>query len=145
MPYFGACYNICMVQKRAIGLLVIVTIVLVAIPALASAAGGLPTRIVQCGSAYQPACGLCDIATLAQNVLNTGIFIAVFLSAILFAWAGWKYVTAGGGGDVSAAREIFTNVLVGLVIILAAWLIVDTIMRTLVNENATIGPWNKMC
>ncbi|MEK7480202.1 MAG: hypothetical protein AAB665_02835 [Patescibacteria group bacterium] len=134
-----------MVQKRAIGLLVIVTIVLVAIPALASAAGGLPTRIVQCGSAGQPACGLCDIATLAQNVLNTGIFIAVFLSAILFAWAGWKYVTAGGGGDVSAAREIFTNVLVGLVIILAAWLIVDTIMRTLVNENATIGPWNKMC
>ena len=60
-------------------------------------------------------------------------------------WAGWKYVTAGGGGGWSAAREIFTNVLVGLVIILAAWLIVDTIMRAPVNENATIGPWNKMC
>jgi len=134
-----------MLRKRAFLLPAVLWAILLIAPAVTSAAGGLPTRIVQCGSANQPACGLCDIATLAQNVLNTGIFIAVFLSAILFAWAGWKYVTAGGGGDVSSAREIFTNVLVGLVIILAAWLIVDTIMRTLVNPSASIGPWNKMC
>lgn len=120
---------------------VISAIILVA-PLLTSAAGGMPAKIVPCDGVD---CNLCHIAELAQNVLNTGIFIAVFLSAILFAWAGWKYITAGGGGEVSAAKEIFLNVLIGLVIILAAWLVVDTIMRTLVNENASIGPWNKIC
>ena len=130
------------IGKRMLFVPTLVSAVLLIAPLLASAAGGLPAKIVPCSGLD---CNLCHIATLAQNVLNTGIFIAVFLSAILFAWAGWKYVTAGGGGDVSAAREIFTNVLVGLVIILAAWLIVDTIMRTLVNESATIGPWNKIC
>ncbi len=130
-----------MVHKRTFFILASVFVILLLVPLLASAAG-IPDRIVPCDGVD---CNICHIAELAQNVLNTGIFIAVFLSAILFAWAGWKYITAGGGGEVSAAKEIFLNVLIGLVIILAAWLIVDTIMRTLVNENASIGPWNKIC
>jgi multisubunit Na+/H+ antiporter MnhF subunit len=130
-----------MVYKRTFFLLAFSSAVLLLVPLFASAAG-IPDKIVPCDGLN---CNMCHIATLAQNVLNTGIFVAVFLSAILFAWAGWKYVTAGGGGEVSTAKGIFFNVLIGLVIILAAWLIVDTIMRTLVNENASIGPWNKIC
>ena len=91
-------------------------------------------------------CGICDLAQLAQNVLNAGIYIAIFLSAVLFAWAGWKYVTAGGNvGKATQAREIFTNVLVGLIIILAGWLVVDTLMKTLVKEDGGFGPWSPVC
>lgn len=100
-------------------------------------------KIVPCNGVD---CTFCDIAQLAQNILNTGIYIAVFLSAVLFAYAGWKYITAGGdSGGAGEAKKIFWNVGVGLVIILAAWLIVDLIMKMLVSESALFGPWNQVC
>ena len=107
----------------------------------------IPSQIVPCtGATGSKPCTICHIAELAQNVLNTGIYIAVFLAAILFAWAGWKYVTAGGdSGKAGEAKKIFWTVGVGLVIILASWLIVDLIMKTLVSESAILGPWNKIC
>ena len=86
---------------------------------------------------------VCDLATLAQNVLNTGIYVAVFLSAILFAWAGWLYLTGAAGSDLSRAKEIFFNVAVGLVIILIGWLVVDTLIKTLTGGQ--FGTWNKVC
>lgn len=87
---------------------------------------------------------ICDIALIAQNVLNDGIYIAVFLSAVLFAWAGFKYLTnVANPGEVTRAKEIFVNVAIGLVIILAGWLVVDVLMRTLVGGS--IMPWNKIC
>ena len=127
-------------------LFTVLAIVLIA-PFVASAQ--LPSQIVPCDGTSAGGgteCTVCHIAELAQNVLNTGIYIAVFLSAILFAWAGWKYVTAGGNsGQAGQAREIFTNVLIGLIIILAGWLVVDTVMKTLVDESVALGPWNKIC
>jgi hypothetical protein len=89
-------------------------------------------------------CSVCHIATLTQNILNTSIFIAVVLSALLFAYAGWQAVTAGGDTEkMRSARSVFTNVFIGLVIILAGWIVVDTLVRTL--TNASFGPWNKIC
>jgi len=137
-----------MFHTRALGWAVpILFCLLLALPLFTSAAE-LPTIVPEnCrGENAAQNCGICDIAELAQNTLNAGIYIAVFLSAILFAWAGWKYVSAGGdSGKVKSAREIFTNVLIGLVIILAGWLVVDTIMKTFVSESATFGPWNDIC
>jgi hypothetical protein len=120
----------------------VVLLLLVIAPSLAFAAG-LPTQIVPTDCTGAGGCqSVCDIATLAQNLLNAGIFIAVFLCAILFAWAGWKYLTAGGNpGEINAAKSIFLNVAVGLIIILAAWLLVDTLIHVL----TTIGPWNSVC
>ena len=107
--------------------------------------------IITCSGALpengQQACTICDVAKVAQNVLNTGIYIAVFLSAILFAWAGWLYLTSvANPGGKDRAKTVFGNVLIGLLIILASWLVIDTVMRTLVNSNATFGlPWNQIC
>ncbi len=136
-----------MVRKRYEVLLIVLTIALVVLPFVAF--GALPDSIVPCDGTSSNGgteCTVCHLAQLAQNLLNTGIYVAVFLSAILFAWAGWKYVTAGGNpGKATQAREVFTNVVIGLVIILAGWLVVDTIMKTLVKEDGGFGPWNQIC
>lgn len=109
-------------------------------PVLAIAAG-LPSQIVPCNGID---CNVCHIATLAQNVLNTGIFIAVFLSAVLFAYAGWEMLTSQGSSEkYGHARSIFANVMLGLVIILAGWIVIDTLMKTFTNSS--FGPWNKIC
>ena len=88
---------------------------------------------------------ICDIAQLAQNVLNDGIYLAIFLSAILFAWAGWKHMSAGGDmHQIQEANKVFGAVFIGLILILSAWLIVDTLMRTLSGSPAGL-PWNQIC
>ena len=115
-------------------------------PSIALAANTLPGQIVPASCNEVGGCqSVCDLATIAQNVLNTGIYIAVFLSAMLFAWAGWLYLTSAAGSEISRAKSIFFNVVVGLVIILAGWLVVDTLMRTLVGNGGSFGPWNKIC
>jgi ABC-type nickel/cobalt efflux system permease component RcnA len=80
--------------------------------------------------------------TLAQNVMNTGIFIAIFLSAMIFAYAGWLYLSNQAIGEQQRAKKMFANVAFGLVIILAAWLVVDTLMRTLLKDSVT---WSNIC
>ncbi len=102
-------------------------------------AQGMPKQIVPETCNQPGGCqSICDIVTLAQNVLNTGIFIAVVLSAILFAYAGFKLLTAGGNTEVYAqGKRIFGNVLIGLIIILAGWIVVDTLMRTFTGSGLT--------
>ena len=109
-------------------------------PAFALAAA-LPQQIVSCNGVD---CSVCDIATTAQNALNTGIFIMIFLSAVLFAWAGWEALTSAGNAEQYAhAKRIFGNVVLGLVIILAGWIVIDTLMKTM--TKGSFGPWNKIC
>ena len=106
---------------------------------------GLPDKIVPCtGALGAHPCGVCDIAQLAQNVLNTGIYIAIFFSAILFAYAGWETLTSGGNSEqYQKGVKIFSSVVIGLVIILAGWLLVDTLMKTL--TNGSFGLLNMVC
>jgi hypothetical protein len=47
----------------------------------------------------------------------------------------------GESGKIAEAKNILWNVVVGLVIILAAWLIVDALMRTLTNFQI----WSDVC
>ncbi len=140
-----ACYNILMLFRSQAIRWATVLLILIAISPTIVFAGPLDKPIVPCNGTD---CTFCHIAQLAQNILNAGIYIAVFLSAILFAYAGWTLMTAGGEGKVSEARKIFSNVTVGLILILAAWLIVDLIMKILVNQSYSdgiLGPWNEVC
>ena len=128
-------------KRHTFRLLILILLIVVIVPSVTLAAG--LTTVVPCGGTGQAPCKVCDLAQLAQNILNDAIYMAVFLSAILFAWAGFKYLTAIAGGDISQAKSMFTNVFIGLVIILASWLVVDVVMRTLVG--ASVLPWNTIC
>jgi hypothetical protein len=67
------------------------------------------------------------------------------LAALIVAWAGFKMLTSGGNsGKVSEAKSMMTNVVIGLIILLAAWLMVDTVMKLFVNQAVLIGPWNQL-
>ena len=88
-------------------------------------------------------CTICHLADLAQNLVNAGIFISVFMSAILFAYAGWMYLSNEAVGEVERAKKIFLDVVLGLVLILGAWIVVDTLMHALLRGS--FGPWNSVC
>ena len=134
-------------KVAVIVLLCIFALVPVSFALATSHGGGLPAQIVPCDGTDKnggTACNFCHLVQLAQNLINTGIFILITLAAFMFAYAGLLHLTAQGDSSKAAkARSIFTHVAVGLVIILGAWLAVDTLMKAMVDERAGgVGPWN---
>jgi hypothetical protein len=85
---------------------------------------------------YHP-CEYCHLFQLGENIINFIVIdISIPLAAVAFAIAGFIYITAGGNsGKISRAHGIFKNVAIGLIIILASWLVVDVIMKTLVKGS----------
>jgi len=121
----------------------ILLLVLLIVPSFAFAAG-IPTIVPSECNADGGCPNVCSLAKLAQNILNAGIYLAVILSAVLFAWAGFLYLTnVGNSGGVTKAKEVFFNVVIGLVIILVSWLIIDVVIRAFVG--ASYLPWNAIC
>lgn len=114
------------------------------LPYLGYAQTLLPKQIVPVGCDGVN-CTVCHLGELAQNILNSGIFLAVFLSAILFAYAGWLYLTNEAIGQQQKAKDTFKNVVLGLIIILAAWLVIDTLMKIMIKGGGSYLPWNNVC
>jgi hypothetical protein len=93
-------------------------------------------------------CSACDFVVLGNTAIKWLITISFLFFAVLAVRAGIKLVTSQGNpGALSNAKESFTNAFIGLIIILLAFLLVDTIMRQLVKGSGEIkgyGPWNEV-
>ncbi len=87
-------------------------------------------------------CGFNDLFVLVKKVINFILFaLAVPIAAIMFAYAGFELVTSGGESSKrTKAKEIFTNVALGLIFAAAAWLIVHTLL-TILGYQSTWSTW----
>lgn len=75
--------------------------------------------------------------------------IMFMVFAVIAVVAGFGMVTSGGNpSSLQAAKDKFKNAFIGLIIVLAAFLLVDTVMRTLLKggagEVSGYGPWSKV-
>jgi hypothetical protein len=86
---------------------------------------------------HKEECDFNDLITLAQNVINFLIFkIASPLAAVMFAYAGFLYVTnRGNEGQVKQAHDIFWFVFWGLVVALAAWIMVNFVLTFFLDPS----------
>jgi len=76
-----------------------------------------------------PDCNIGSFVSAISNGIDWVIKIAGSIAALAFAWAGVKYLTAGGDpSKIKQSHQIFWSVIVGFVIIMAAWLIVKFIL-----------------
>ncbi len=75
-------------------------------------------------------CQLCHLAGLAQNIINWLVGISIPLAAAMFAYAGVIYFTSGAVGKIADAHKIFKNVGIGFLIVISAWLGIQTILQT---------------
>jgi len=95
-------------------------------------------------------CGTCHVVQLANNVTDIIIVLAVGISVIIFMYAGWLMLSsAGNSTQIKKGKEVMTNVLIGLIIILTAWLVIDVMLKTLlpggeVTFGANSMPWNQI-
>ncbi len=87
----------------------------------------------------QCAAGWGMLIVVINNIIEFGLTIfIIFVMPIMIAYSGflfvWNPVNSGG---IAQAKSILTNSIVGLVIALAAWMVVDAVMAALYNPNAT--------
>jgi hypothetical protein len=78
---------------------------------------------------------------LIDRLIKFLIYIGVAIASLLFTYAGYLYITAGGGHGVEEAKGIFKDVFIGLVIALCGYLIVDTILRSIVSGSFAGPSW----
>lgn len=84
-------------------------------------------------------CGFSDFITLIQRVIEYIFILVLPIMAIVFAYAGYLFLTSGGSESKrTAAKKAMTSALIGVIIIMAAWLLVKTVLVSLgVDEGAS--------
>ena len=87
-------------------------------------------------------CDICDLAVLFQNVLNFLITLSVAISGVLFAYAGILYISSPTNtANVKKAHAIFMDVVIGLFVVLGAWVVVNTLLNSLLSDGFAM-PWD---
>lgn len=85
--------------------------------------------------------GFNEFMTLINNVIYFVLFgLAIPISAIMFAYAGFLMLTSGGDtSKVGTAKTIFTNVAIGLILASISFLIVNALLSILGFDGSWIG------
>lgn len=108
-------------------------------PSMALAAG-----LVPCGGPGETACEFCHVVSLMDNVVTWLVAVLGTITAILFIVSGMRLVTSGGNPAAKqSAKSMMVNAAIGFAIVLAAWLIIDFVMKSLVDsDDLGSGFWN---
>ncbi len=94
-------------------------------------------------------CSACNLTEMVNNGIKLLFGFVGLIFAIIMMKAGFGLVTSGGNtAALNAAKGMFQNAVIGLIIAMAAWLLVDTLMRTLLKggsgEIEGWGPWSEV-
>jgi hypothetical protein len=83
-------------------------------------------------------CDFQDLVLATNKVVKFGTTLAVSLSVVVLAWAGFNYMISGDNpGKRTEANKMLKKVLIGIAVMLSAYLIVDLITKALLNSSAT--------
>lgn len=129
-------------NKLLLSLLVIFLFSTFALPANA---GGL----VPCGGPGEEMCTLCDFFKLGQNIINFLLEdVALPLTTVMIAVGGVTLAISGGSPKrLELGKKILTSAVIGLIVVLASWLIINTIINLLSGGEQPTGfpwPWNEI-
>lgn len=101
--------------------------------------------LVKCGrevdedGALENPCDWPDLIATAQNLVNWLVYISAFVAAVMITYAGYLYVTSAGNEEqVKKAHQVFRQVVIGFILVLAAWLIVYTISTAVVKDPSIL-------
>jgi len=115
-----ACFNL----KKNKKFIVFFLIITFSLTGLIKAKG-----LVPCGGPDEQECTACHLLVLVQNIIDF-ILEAVFIVCIcLIVYGGFRWLFSfGNDKNIAAGQKAITSALIGLMIVLASWLIVNTIL-----------------
>lgn len=94
--------------------------------------------LVQCDGIGEgkPRCGFTQLISGAQYLIQWMIMVAVPIATLVFAYAGVLFMFSSNESNISRAKGIFSKVLIGFFLMLAAWLIVHTLLSLLIDDKS---------
>lgn len=101
----------------------------------------IPTQCQTCP------CGYAAVLETIRHLINIGITICILAVVITLAYGGALLLTSATNGEAkNKAKGVIANAIIGLVIVLAGWLIVDFVMKSLYTDDngGAFGPWNSI-
>jgi len=85
---------------------------------------------------------------MLDNIVKFLAGLAPFLAIILIIWGAFLVITAGGSSDrLSSGKKVIQAAVVGLAIVLGAWVIVSTVFLIITGGNRFYGaplPWHSI-
>lgn len=106
------------------------------LPLVSAAQSGWPVQLIPSGclGAQRAAgeCGLPQMLQVAVNLARLMLGLLGSITLIVFVYGGVVWLTAAGNAQrVERGKQVFEGALVGLVIVLAAWVIVNFVLAAL--------------
>lgn len=90
-----------------------------------------------------PDCDYCDVTAMIEKVIRWLVLVLTIIGALLFVYAGFIYTSSRGDvGRTKKGKDMLVSVIVGFIVLLSAWMIIDVIMKTFVGGD--VGVWNSV-
>lgn len=84
-------------------------------------------------------CELCHFIMMIKNIMDFLVNTSFIVVSLMVAVGGIMYLTAGGGSRIETAKKTITGALIGFVIIISSWLIVNSILLAMGYNQANVG------
>ncbi len=121
--------------------LVSITSFLFLVPSFAFAQSG---GFVPCDG-VNPPCELCHLAVIIGRMSRFIIITMMVVTFLLIGYTALQMASGNGAPDADGPlRKTVQSIIIGFIIILAGWIIVDTVVKLLVGQAGNIGLWNEI-
>jgi type IV secretory pathway VirB2 component (pilin) len=103
--------------------------------------------LVPCGGHGEAPCTFCHFFVLINNIIDfVMIKLVPTIAVLMLIIGGVMFFFAGAKPDVlNQAKGIITSVVIGIIIILSAWVIVNTVLTKVgIIDTPSILEWNKV-
>jgi len=95
--------------------------------------------LVPCGNPGQEPCQFKHLLDLISNVVNYVFLLVIPIAAGVFIFIGFRYITSGDNAKLkSMLKGHIGNLVIGIIIVLVAWLAVATLLRALGVPDAYV-------
>lgn len=112
-------------------LTIFIIILFLVAPLIVSAFQIVPEECTDKDATDVKQCGLCQLLETGVNIFQLGLSILGTVAVLFLVISGFKYIIAGSPEEVASAKDSMQKVIFGLLIVIAAWVLVNSIMFAL--------------
>jgi len=111
-----------------------------------NAAGLVPCGGHDVDGNLEPECNFCFLLQMIKDIIYKALeFIAIPIAVIMIAYGAFNIMFAMGNEEkAKKGRQVIQAAVFGAVIVLAAWVIVNTVINILADQSKFPWPWNQL-
>ncbi|NQV90815.1 hypothetical protein HQ487_05440 [Candidatus Uhrbacteria bacterium] len=81
--------------------------------------------------------GVTDIRTVIARIINAILSVTGSIALLMFIYGGFLFLISGGGENVKKGKEVMKWAVIGLAVIIGAYMLVSTVVTALESGTVT--------